>query len=283
MENDNNIEENNNSKNKKKSKKNHKSEKNNKNNLDSNTNTFKLDPSPNILNTSIVLKILLLGNGSVGKTSLINRYLKNVYNPVYLTTIGIDQSIKYLVINNKHIKLSIWDTAGQEQFRTIAKSFYNKTDAVILCFDLTEKESLNSIGYWIDQLCSRIELNQIGLVLVGTKLDLAELEREENQGKEEEISEEVEKYVKKYNIKYFKTSSLNGTNVKEVFNYLVKITLNIKKFKEFENDKKDEEGNTIFDLVELDNEESKKINEKSLMLKNNSKLKSNIKNKRNCC
>ena len=248
-----------------------------------NTNTFKLDPSPNILNTSIVLKILLLGNGSVGKTSLINRYLKNVYNPVYLTTIGIDQSIKYLVINNKHIKLSIWDTAGQEQFRTIAKSFYNKTDAVILCFDLTEKESLNSIGYWIDQLCSRIELNQIGLVLVGTKLDLAELEREENQGKEEEISEEVEKYVKKYNIKYFKTSSLNGTNVKEVFNYLVKITLNIKKFKEFENDKKDEDGNTIFDLVELDNEESKKINEKSLMLKNNSKLKSNIKNKRNCC
>ena len=283
MENDNNIEENNNSKNKKKSKKNHKSEKNNKNNLDSNTNTFKLDPSPNILNTSIVLKILLLGNGSVGKTSLINRYLKNVYNPVYLTTIGIDQSIKYLVINNKHIKLSIWDTAGQEQFRTIAKSFYNKTDAVILCFDLTEKESLNSIGYWIDQLCSRIELNQIGLVLVGTKLDLAELEREENQGKEEEISEEVEKYVKKYNIKYFKTSSLNGTNVKEVFNYLVKITLNIKKFKEFKNDKKDEDGNTIFDLVELDNEESKKINEKSLMLKNNSKLKSNIKNKRNCC
>ena len=114
-------------------------------------------------------------------------------------------------------------------------------------------------------------------------MDLAELEREENQGKEEEISEEVEKYVKKYNIKYFKTSSLNGTNVKEVFNYLVKITLNIKKFKEFENDKKDEDGNTIFDLVELDNEESKKINEKSLMLKNNSKLKSNIKNKRNCC
>ena len=280
MDNNNNNEENNqninsNKKNKKKS--------SNKNNSDLAQGTFKLDPTPNVLNTSIVLKILLLGNGSVGKTSLINRYLKNVYNPVYLTTIGIDQSIKYLVINNKHIKLSIWDTAGQEQFRTIAKSFYNKTDAVILCFDLTEKESLNSIGYWIDQLCSRIELNQIGLVLVGTKLDLAELEREENQGKEEEISEEVEKYVKKYNIKYFKTSSLNGTNVKEVFNYLVKITLNIKKFKEFENDKKDEDGNTIFDLVELDNEESKKINEKSLMLKNNSKLKSNIKNKRNCC
>ena len=275
MENEN-IEENNKSK-KKKSNKKHKSENNDKKNVDSNTNTFQLDPSPNVLNTSIVLKILLLGNGSVGKTSLINRYLKNVYNPVYLTTIGIDQSIKYLVINNKHIKLSIWDTAGQEQFRTIAKSFYNKTDAVMLCFDLTEKESLKGISYWIEQLCNRIELNQIGLVLVGTKLDLTNFE------KDEEISEEVENFVKKYNVKYFKTSSLSGINIKEVFNYLVKITLNIKKFKEFENDKKDEDGNTIFDMVELDNEESKKINEKSLMIKNKSKLKSNTRNKRNCC
>ena len=262
MDNNNNNEENNqninsNKKNKKKS--------SNKNNSDLAQGTFKLDPTPNVLNTSIVLKILLLGNGSVGKTSLINRYLKNVYNPVYLTTIGIDQSIKYISVNNKHIKLSIWDTAGQEQFRTIAKSFYNKTDAVILCFDLTEKESLDSISYWIDQLCNKIELNKIGIVLVGTKLDLTDFEKVEG------ISEEVNKYIEKYNIKYFKTSSLSGTNIKEVFNYLVKITLNIKKFKEFENDKKNENGDTIFDIIELDNEESKKINEKSLMIQNNSK------------
>ena len=275
MDNNNNNEENNNHKNINSNKKN-KKKSSNKNNSDLAQGTFKLDPTPNVLNTSIVLKILLLGNGSVGKTSLINRYLKNVYNPVYLTTIGIDQSIKFLSVNNKHIKLSIWDTAGQEQFRTIAKSFYNKTDAVILCFDLTEKESLDSISYWIDQLCNKIELNKIGIVLVGTKLDLTDFEKVEG------ISEEVNKYIEKYNIKYFKTSSLSGTNVKEVFNYLVKITLNIKKFKEFENDKKDENGDTIFDIIELDNEESKKINEKALMMKNNSKLKSNLKKKK-CC
>ena len=275
MDNNNNNEENNNHKNINSNKKN-KKKSSNKNNSDLAQGTFKLDPTPNVLNTSIVLKILLLGNGSVGKTSLINRYLKNVYNPVYLTTIGIDQSIKYISVNNKHIKLSIWDTAGQEQFRTIAKSFYNKTDAVILCFDLTEKESLDSISYWIDQLCNKIELNKIGIVLVGTKLDLTDFEKVEG------ISEEVNKYIEKYNIKYFKTSSLSGTNVKEVFNYLVKITLNIKKFKEFENDKKDENGDTIFDIIELDNEESKKINEKALMMKNNSKLKSNLKKKK-CC
>ena len=275
MDNNNNGE-NNNSKNKNSNKK-HKSKSSNtdKNDEKLEQGTFKLNPTPNVLNTSIVLKILLLGNGTVGKTSLINRYLKNVYNPVYLTTIGIDQSIKFLSVNNKHIKLSIWDTAGQEQFRTIAKSFYNKTDAVILCFDLTEKESLDSISYWIEQLCNKIELNKIGLVLVGTKLDLADLEKVEG------ISEEVKKYVDKYNIKYYKTSSLSGINVKEVFNYLIKMTLNIKKLKEFENDKKDENGDTIFDIIELDNEESKKINEKSLMIQNNSKLKSN--NKRKGC
>ena len=273
MDNNNNGE-NNNSKNKNSNKK-HKSKSSDKNDETLEQGTFKLNPTQNVLNTSIVLKILLLGNGTVGKTSLINRYLKNVYNPVYLTTIGIDQSIKFLSVNNKHIKLSIWDTAGQEQFRTIAKSFYNKTDAVILCFDLTEKESLDSISYWIEQLCNKIELNKIGLVLVGTKLDLADLEKVEG------ISEEVKKYVDKYNIKYYKTSSLSGINVKEVFNYLIKLTLNIKKLKEFENDKKDENGDTIFDIIELDNEESKKINEKSLMIQNNSKLKSN--NKRKGC
>ena len=275
MDNNNNGE-NNNSKNKTSNKKHKSKSSNDKNDETLEQGTFKLNPTPNVLNTSIVLKILLLGNGTVGKTSLINRYLKNVYNPVYLTTIGIDQSIKFLSVNNKHIKLSIWDTAGQEQFRTIAKSFYNKTDAVILCFDLTEKESLDSISYWIDQLCNKIELNKIGIVLVGTKLDLTDFEKVEG------ISEEVNKYIEKYNIKYFKTSSLSGTNVKEVFNYLVKITLNIKKFKEFENDKKDENGDTIFDIIELDNEESKKINEKALMMKNNSKLKSNLRKKK-CC
>ena len=274
MDNNNNGE-NNNSKNKNSNKKHKSKSSNDKNDETLEQGTFKLNPTPNVLNTSIVLKILLLGNGTVGKTSLINRYLKNVYNPVYLTTIGIDQSIKFLSVNNKHIKLSIWDTAGQEQFRTIAKSFYNKTDAVILCFDLTEKESLDSISYWIEQLCNKIELNKIGLVLVGTKLDLADLEKVEG------ISEEVKKYVDKYNIKYYKTSSLTGVNVKEVFNYLIKLTLNIKKLKEFENDKKDENGDTIFDIIELDNEESKKINEKSLMIQNNSKLKSN--NKRKGC
>ena len=106
-------------------------------------------------------------------------------------------------------------------------------------------------------------------------MDLADLEKVEG------ISEEVKKYVDKYNIKYYKTSSLSGVNVKEVFNYLIKLTLNIKKLKEFENDKKDENGDTIFDIIELDNEESKKINEKSLMIQNNSKLKSN--NKRKGC
>ncbi len=266
MDNNNNNEENNqninsNKKNKKKS--------SNKNNSDLAQGTFKLDPTPNVLNTSIVLKILLLGNGSVGKTSLINRYLKNVYNPVYLTTIGIDQSIKYISVNNKHIKLSIWDTAGQEQFRTIAKSFYNKTDAVILCFDLTEKESLDSISYWIDQLCNKIELNKIGIVLVGTKLDLTDFEKVEG------ISEEVNKYIEKYNIKYFKTSSLSGTNVKEVFNYLVKLTLSKKNYLElpFTGNLED------YKIIELERGEEKELDQKNLKLI----IQKSTKNSTNCC
>ena len=246
------------------------SEEDNQNNINSPKKSFHLGQNFDILNTAVELKILLLGNGSVGKTSLINRYLRNVYNPVYLTTIGIDKSVKFLLINNKQIQLSIWDTAGQEQFRTITKSFYNKTDGVILCFDLTEKESLGSINYWIEQLNSKINLKDIGIVLVGTKLDLSEFEDSFN-----EIKSEAEKVADSYQIKYFNTSSLTGVNVKEVFNYLIKMTLNIKNFKEFENDEKDENGNIIYNIVEIDKNESEKINKKSLNISKKGNLKSN--------
>jgi small GTP-binding protein len=246
------------------------SEEDNQNNINSPKKSFQLGQNFDILNTAVELKILLLGNGSVGKTSLINRYLRNVYNPVYLTTIGIDKSVKFLLINNKQIQLSIWDTAGQEQFRTITKSFYNKTDGVILCFDLTEKESLGSINYWIEQLNSKINLKDIGIVLVGTKLDLSEFEDSFN-----EIKSEAEKVADSYQIKYFNTSSLTGVNVKEVFNYLIKMTLNIKNFKEFENDEKDENGNIIYNIVEIDKNESEKINKKSLNISKKGNLKSN--------
>jgi small GTP-binding protein len=253
------------------------SEEDNQNNINSPKKSFQLGQNFDILNTAVELKILLLGNGSVGKTSLINRYLRNVYNPVYLTTIGIDKSVKFLLINNKQIQLSIWDTAGQEQFRTITKSFYNKTDGVILCFDLTEKESLGSINYWIEQLNSKINLKDIGIVLVGTKLDLSEFEDSFN-----EIKSEAEKVADSYQIKYFNTSSLTGVNVKEVFNYLIKMTLNIKNFKEFENDEKDENGNIIYNIVEIDKNESEKINKKSLNISKKGNLKSKEK-KRSFC
>jgi small GTP-binding protein len=239
--------------------------------------SFQLGQNFDILNTTVELKLLLLGNGSVGKTSLINRYLKKVYNPVYLTTIGIDKSVKFLLINNKQIQLSIWDTAGQEQFRTITKSFYNKTDGVILCFDLTEKDSLNSINYWIEQLNSKINLEDIGIVLVGTKLDLLEFE-----ANLKEIKSEAEKVADSYKIKYFNTSSLTGENVKEVFDYLIRMTLNVKKFNEFEKDQKDENGDTIFDIVEIDKNESEKINKKALNISKKGNLKSKEK-KRSFC
>ena len=174
------------------------------------------------------VKILMLGEAYVGKTCLIRRYVENEFISNYQSTIGIDFFSKKLKINNKEIKLKIWDTAGEERFRNITNQYYNRTDGIILVFDLTNLNTMYKIKYWIEQINEKINCNDISLVLIGNKSDL-----------ERQISyESCEKFSEDLNIKYFESSALSGENVNEFFDYLVNEIINKKNIMEKNDDQK---------------------------------------------
>jgi Ras-related protein Rab-1A len=175
-----------------------------------------------------LIKIVIVGETSVGKTALLTRYIDDKYSESYMATIGVDFKIKHVEHRNKVIKLQVWDTAGQERFRTITVSYYRGSNAVIICFDLTNYESFLRVKYWMNEI-KKYHPKPVNIViaLVGTKMDLAQ---ETNTVAEEEIETFCNSSCKdtdgqhnfELNIKYFSTSSKTNTNIHQVFDYLIK-------------------------------------------------------------
>ena len=160
------------------------------------------------------VKIMIIGETKVGKTSLISRYCKGDFSGgEYLSTIGIDFQIKNLKINSKKIRLQIWDTAGEERFRNIAKNYFQSSDGFLVVYDISNIESFETLDYWIEEIKSNSqELSQ--LILVGNKCDIID---------ERKIkTDDGKAYAKKKNIKFFEVSAKEGTNVNQVFESLVK-------------------------------------------------------------
>ena len=170
---------------------------------------------------TIAFKFLVLGEGRIGKTCLIERYVSKSFKENYIATIGMDIRTKRLEINNTDINISITDTAGQERFRSLTKMFYKGADGILVGFDLTDPNTLEQVNYWIQQ----IDLNKsrdypISLILFGNKCDC------EKKVKDEDIN----KIIDNYKIPYFETSAKDGTNVQKIFEHLTKITLKSRGF-----------------------------------------------------
>jgi small GTP-binding protein len=157
-----------------------------------------------------LFKVIILGDSSVGKSSICTRFSENKYNNNYDMTIGVEFSSKIINIENKKIKLQIWDTAGQEQFRSMIQSYYRNTSGAIICFDITNKKSFESVKYWIDELNK--QSNKAEIILVGTKADL---EKKRVIDKKDAIN-----FAAIYNIYYIEVSSLKNDNIIELFNNL---------------------------------------------------------------
>jgi small GTP-binding protein len=156
-------------------------------------------------------KILTLGETTVGKTSLLNKFTENTFSKTQFATIGIDFKLKKININGKTIELKIWDTAGQERYRNLTKQYYKGADGILLIFDLTKKETFLKINDWIDQLNSHFNQDEISIILIGNKKDLSDREISYEEGNER---------GKELNILYFETSAKTGENVNEAFNSL---------------------------------------------------------------
>ena len=163
------------------------------------------------------IRLMLIGDSNVGKTSIIKRYCKNQFSPSYISTVGIDFETKYLRLNGKIINLQIWDTAGQERYKVLAKNYYKNSDGFIIVYDITDKKSFNNVANWITQIKDSASEN-VKCVLLGNKCDLEELRQVDiNQGKD---------LANNYHLKFYETSAQKGNNIQKFFTDLVKGFLN---------------------------------------------------------
>ena len=169
-----------------------------------------------------LFKILIIGESGVGKTCFLLRYAENSFVANHLLTIGIDFKIKVIEIEGKSIKLQIWDTAGQDRFRTITKTYYKGSHGVILVYDVCDERSFGNVKNWVNQIEQNAK-SSICKVLVGNKCDKAERVITEEQGR---------KLAEEYNMKFYETSAKTGQNVEETFRYLTGEILKIYKNKE---------------------------------------------------
>ena len=160
-------------------------------------------------------KILFLGGIGVGKTCIINRYVKNIFINDQTPTIGIDYKSKIVIYNSKKIKLKIFDTSGQERFHTLTKNYYRGADGIIMVFDLKRSETFDELTYWMEEINKNCDKNKIGLILVGNKndgnLDERKISREQGN-----------KIAELYNFIYIETSAVTNDNIKECFDLMVK-------------------------------------------------------------
>ena len=160
---------------------------------------------------TVEVKIVLLGNINVGKTSIASRYCKNVFNEHHINTIGgAYQQQKVILSNGAAVKLHIWDTSGQERFRAMTNLYYRDAQVAILTYDVTSETSFTGIEFWIEELKYKVENDNMILCLVGNKCDVSENERKISKIKGKNFAEE-------HNMLFFETSAKNGDGVKDLF------------------------------------------------------------------
>ncbi len=164
-------------------------------------------------NYEYIFKIIIIGNSNVGKTSIINRFTDKEFKDKHLATLGCDFHMKTIMINEKMIKIQIWDTAGMEKYQSITKSYYRGAQACLIVFDITNRESFESIENWIENFNKFCNPNiQKIILLIGNKCDL---------GIDRKISyEEAENYSRVNNLLYYETSAKDDINIHEVFHFL---------------------------------------------------------------
>eukprot|EP00826_Nyctotherus_ovalis_P039105 TRINITY_DN372_c0_g1_i3.p1 TRINITY_DN372_c0_g1~~TRINITY_DN372_c0_g1_i3.p1 ORF type:complete len:205 (-),score=56.77 TRINITY_DN372_c0_g1_i3:152-766(-) len=159
-----------------------------------------------------LMKFIIIGDSGVGKTCFLMRFADDSFTTSHISTIGIDFKIKPVTIDGKSIKLQIWDTAGQDRFRTITQTYYKGAMGVILAYDCTDENSFNNVRNWIKQLEAHATPG-VCKVLVGNKSDSPNKKIDASKG---------EALAKEYGMKFFDASAKNNLNVKETFYYLAK-------------------------------------------------------------
>ena len=162
--------------------------------------------------------IILLGESTVGKTSLVNRFIQNKFQKCFLTTLGLDSIIKPTTLKSgKEVILKIYDTAGQERYRTITHNYYQKSDGILLVYSIENKQSFEKITEWLKEIKDNAK-EEVIVFLIGNKCDLDNKERNVSKKEGELLAE-------KYNIPFYESSAKLDINVKDIFERLAEIVV----------------------------------------------------------
>ena len=166
----------------------------------------------NVNGYDMIFKIVLIGDTSVGKTNILSKYLTDEFDAKSKATVGVEFGVKNFKIENNIVKVQIWDTAGEERYRSITNAYYKGAKGSLLVYDITNKKSFENVEKWISDLKANAD-EDISMILLGNKTDL--------EDKRVVTTEEGKNKAEFYNLTFMETSALNGNNIQEAFNELI--------------------------------------------------------------
>ena len=190
------------------------------------------------MNFDSTIQLLITGDSSVGKTSILTRYSNGTFKEDYIATVGIDYFSKDEIINNKSVRIKIWDTAGQERFNSLTQGFFKNAQGVIITYDVTNSDSFDNLKNWISSIKTNMQNQKINMpvIIMGNKIDLID---------DREIkTEDAEKFAEENQYKYFETSAKTGEGIDDGVRELVNQVLN-------DSNKDNEQENYARDSVQL--------------------------------
>ena len=194
------------------------------------------------------VQLLIIGDSTVGKTSILSRYTNGEFNPHYLATVGLDFFKKDEIFNGKTIRIKIWDTAGQERYKSLTQGYFRNAEGIMIVYDVTNAVSFENLKYWIQSIKTHIDIDkgEVPAIIIGNKIDIFEREVKK---------EDAEAFAKEQKFKYFETSAKNGNGINECIKFLVNTILR-------NTDNKEEEMEKKFIQINKENENSSKISKK---------------------
>jgi len=161
---------------------------------------------------SELLRIIIIGDSGVGKSNIVMRYTKNQFNAELTTTTGVENQTKTVTIGNQKIRVQLWDLAGQERYRSMAKAYYRGTHGVLLVLDITKKSSFENLIFWLNEV-NEYSNTDMTIMLLANKMDIS--------NEQTVPSSELQEFAKKNNLFYEEVSAKDGTNIEKAFTVLI--------------------------------------------------------------